>query len=196
MESQYCTCSRKYFHVVLYAFGENNQENLNQSFRFGYKKTVQDTYSIVPQHLIWTCTFTWKHTEWKLILSTFMTIVLNHSRGAVESNLNAPVWNSNNRYDLIFAVYSPTLACSHLQSFKVNVDKERKKKIPTYLWKPWLKALLLGQRRWCQTRMLGVEQVTCIHIKCWNLSCSTSGRGIQLISVSKHFSAKQVFSKI
>lgn len=72
--------------------------------------------------------------------------------------------------------------------------KKHKKEIPEYLRKPWLKALLLGQRRWCQTCMLGVEQMTCIHIKCWDLSCSTSGRAIQLVPDSKYLPATERFS--
>lgn len=74
--------------------------------------------------------------------------------------------------------------------------EERKiKEMPEYLRKSWLKALLLGQRWWCQTCMLGVEQVTCIHIKSWNLSCSASRREIQLVSTSKHSLARQIFTK-
>lgn len=73
--------------------------------------------------------------------------------------------------------------------------KNRALGIPQYLRKAWLKALLLGQGRWCQTCMLGIEQVTCIHIKRWDLSCSTSGRAIQLVPASQHLPATKVFIK-
>lgn len=98
-----------------------------------------------------------------------------------------------------FAVFNLTLPCHHqiisrtLKAIWIVRGEKRELGIPKYLRKAWLKALLLGQRRWCQTCVLGIEQMTCIHIKCWDLSCSTSGRAIQLVPDSQHLPARKIF---
>lgn len=45
---------------------------------------------------------------------------------------------------------------------------------PRYLRKARLEALLLGQGRRSQAGVLGVEQVTGVHVERWDLSCSAS----------------------
>lgn len=103
-----------------------------------------------------------------------MTIVLNGEEQERLNTIDRHQYEAVKVGVILFLVessHSCLPLCAHQQSWDGG---ESKTKIPKYLRKSWLKALLLGQRRRCQTCMLGVEQVTCIHIKSWNLGCSTS----------------------
>lgn len=195
MQSQYCCPHESYFLLEFYTFPHNQPAETERNIQIYIQNNCLRLHIILYDRS-WVSLHSHGHrnTSQEYELSHVFVSGSFFSQLSWQTSkhcLHAPEQTPRASTTSFSAVFSLTLPCPHYtisrtwKAIWIGRGKKGELGMPKYLRKAWLKALLLGQRRRCQTGVLGIEQMTCIHVKCWDLSCSTSGREIQLVPDSQ-----------